>query len=144
VHVKATGVLLRPATEAEVAALEQAHRGGAEFELPGRSFNYAEPLREPGPGEIYVVAQPFIEFEGEGEHERWDGAEYHGRFVSTEHDATLDLLELVEDAKENLVDLFADMRIAGFDVSRWDVRAAPSAIVLDPALDARLAPRRRG
>jgi hypothetical protein len=103
-----------------------------------------EPLREPGPGEISVVALPFVEFEREGAHERWDGAEYHGRFVSTERDATMDLLELVEDAKENLVDLFADMRIAGFDVSLWDFRAAPSAIVLDPALDARLAPRRRG
>ncbi len=56
----------------------------------------------------------------------------------------MDLLELVEDAKADLVELFADMRMAGFDVSRWDFRAAPGAIVLDPALDARLAQRRRG
>ena len=42
------------------------------------------------------------------------------------------------------MELFADMRIADLDVSRWGFRAAPSAIVLEPALDARLAPRRRG
>ena len=110
-------MLLRPATDDEVAALEHARRRGGEFDLPGRSFSYAEPLRAPGPGEIYVVAQPFVEFEREGALERWDGAEYHGRFVSTERDATLDLLELVEDARENLVDLFADMRTARFDLS---------------------------
>jgi hypothetical protein len=70
--------------------------------------------------------------------------EYHGRLVHTDRDATMELLELVEDAKDDLVELFADMRIARFDVSRWDFRAAPSAIAVDPELDARLAPRRRG
>jgi hypothetical protein len=144
VQVKATGVLLRLATDEEVAALEHARRRGAELDLPGRSFSYAEPLREPAPNEVYIVAQSFAEFERGGAHEQWAGMEYHGQVIPVDRDATMELLELVKDARGDLVEIFADMRIARFDVSRWDFRAAPSAIVLDPSLDARLAPRRRG
>lgn len=72
------------------------------------------------------------------------GMEHHGHVIPVDRDATMELLELVEHARGDLVEIFADMRIARFDVSRWAFRAAPSTIVVDAALDARLAPRRRG
>jgi len=142
--VTATGVLLRLATEDEVAAIEGERRRGAEFDLPGRSHSYAAPLCDLQPGDAYVVAQSFVEFERDGSHERWDGMEYHGRSVPTDRDATLELLALVEEASEDLVDLFADMRIARLPISRGDFEAAPSRMVVTAELDARLAPRRRG
>ena len=50
----------------------------------------------------------------------------------------------MEEASEDLIELFADMRIARLPISRQDFLAAASQIVVTAELDALLAPRRRG
>jgi hypothetical protein len=145
VRVLGAGVLIRLATDDEAEAVEHA-RHGREFELrPSRSHFYVQPDRPLGEGEVYVVSQAFVDFARGGADERWVSFEHHGHRVSVVDDATLDLLRLAEDAAaEDLLDLLADMRIAGLGVSRWELMSAPRRIELAAELEARLAPLRRG
>jgi hypothetical protein len=128
VEIIGTGVTIRPASDAEVLA---ARRGRLE-----NSHN----LRH-GPvvlgDERYVVAQPFIEFRQDGVFQRWDGMEYHGRTLPLTRDPTSEVLAVVDDACDGLVDLLADMRIAGLKVARLELECAPRRIDLHPDLAAR-------
>jgi hypothetical protein len=63
--------------------------------------------------------------------------------VSVLEDATMALLAVVEETTEDLIDLLADMRIAGLGVSRWGLTSAPRRIELAAELQARPAPLRR-
>jgi hypothetical protein len=141
VTVHGTGVLIRLATADEVDAAERARRGlGFELEPP-RSFRGVAPERPPGEGEAYVVGQAFVEFD----EQRWTSAEHHGWHVPVANDATMELLELAEEvARDGLIDLLGDMRIAGLGVSRRELMSAPRRIDLAPELNARLAPLKRG
>jgi hypothetical protein len=142
VNVIGTGVTLRLPDQEELHAIERARAGG-EFELP-RSHSYTEGSL-PGPDEVYVVSQAFVEFAGDDGVQRWESYEHHGATLPTDRDATLELLQLAEDTAHDLVeDLLSDMRIAHLDVSRWAFVSAPRRYEVAPELEARLAPRRRG
>jgi hypothetical protein len=145
VRVLGTGVLIRLASEDEVRAVEQA-RHGRDFELePSRSFQFTEPDRPLAKSEVYVVSQTFVDFADEDDRERWGSYEHHAHSVSIVDDATMDLLALADEtASEGLVDLLADMRIAGLGVSRWELLSATRSIELAPELEVRLVPLRRG
>lgn len=144
VRVRATGVELRLATDAEAQAAAAA-RHGREFVLtPARSFVFSEPGRPLAEDEALVVGQAFVEFVHDGREDRWVSFEHHGHAVSTSSDATMELLHLADDSIEDLIDILGDMRIAGLGVSRWELMSAPRRIELDPELAERLAPLRRG
>lgn len=133
---------MRLPREDELRALEHARRGG-EFELD-RSHTYVHG-DSPAADEVYVVAQAFVEYTEGTDVQRWVSYEHHGHKVSMRHDATLELLELADEAAGDLIaDLLADMRIAGLGVSRWELVSAPRRIELASDLEARLAPLRRG
>jgi hypothetical protein len=142
--VVATGVLLRLATTEEVQAITEARRRGRPDPFVDRSYTCVPELREPSAGEAYVVMQAFVALRSASKLERVVGKEYHGRFVALDRDATLELLALAEEPRHELTEILGDMRIAGHAISRWDLLSAPHRIELDPELDARLAPRRRG
>lgn len=140
----ATGVLIRLATEAEVHAAKQAIRE-RQFDLePPRSFFFAgseHPLAE---DEVFVVGQAFTEFDVGSGAQTWHGSEHHGHRASMLVDATMDLLELAEEAVgDGLMDLLADMGIAGLEISRWQLMSAPCRIDLSLDLQSTLAPLRR-
>jgi len=144
VQVVGTGVLVRSATDDEIAAMDRA-RSGDDHALEGfPSYHYTE--NDPAPaGFVPVVTQAFVEFTRSGDVERWASFEHHGHSVPGDRDATLELLALVEEAVGDLrEDLFPDMRIDGLDVTRWEFNSAPRRLELAPELEARLAPLRRG
>jgi hypothetical protein len=142
--VHGAGVALRLATEDEVEALKRARHGRGLRLEPSRSHTYVERPQPLATDEVYVVSQAFVEFTDGGGTERWVSYEHHGHIVSVLSDATMELLELAGDAAEDLVDLLADMRIAGLGVTRWELMSAPRRIELTSDLEARLAPLRRG
>ena len=144
VRVRATGVGLRLATDAEAQAAAAA-RHGREFVLtPSRSFVFSEPDWPLAQDEALVVSQAFVEFVRDGREDRWVSFEHHGHAVSTSSDATMELLRLADDTVEDLIDILSDMRIAGLGVSRWELMSAPRRIELEPDVVERLAPLRRG
>jgi hypothetical protein len=139
VRVLGAGVEIRLATQDEVRAVEGARRGHGFALESGRSFRFLAPDRPLAKGEAYVVSRAFVDFVDEGVEERWGSAEHHGWRVSTIDDATIDLLNLAEEtADEGLLELLADMGIAGLGVSRWALMSAPRRIELDEELEARL------
>jgi hypothetical protein len=142
VNVIGTGVTLRLPDQEELQAIERARAGG-QFELP-RSHSYTEGP-PPGPHDIYVVSQAFVEFaDDEGVH-RWESFEHHGATLPTDRDAALELVQLADDTAHDLVeDLMSDMRIARLGVSRWEFVSAPRRYELASDLEAQLAPLRRG
>jgi hypothetical protein len=142
VNVIGTGVTLRLPDPEELQAIERTRAGG-EFELP-RSHSYTEGP-PPGPDEVYVVSQAFVEFADDDGVHRWGSYEHHGATLPTDRDATFELLQLAHDTARDLVeDLMSDMRIEGLSVSRWEFVSAPRRFELAPELEARLAPLRRG
>jgi hypothetical protein len=142
--VHGTGAALRLATDAEARAVAAA-AGGGEFSLtPPRSFAFAAPERPPGDDETLVVCQAFVDVDHRGVSHRCHGPEHHGQAVSTVHEASLDLLRLAGEAREDMLGILGDLRIAGMRVSRWQLMSAPSRIELEPDLARRLAPLRRG
>jgi hypothetical protein len=56
----------------------------------------------------------------------------------------LELLELAREPIDDRIDALADLRIAGIQVTRWQIFSAPSVIELDGELESQLAPLRRG
>ena len=140
----ATGVVIRLATQAEADAAEQSIRG-REFDLdPPRSFFFTEPDRPLAEDEVFVVAQAFVELDVETGVQTWHSAEHHGHRVSTRADPTMNLLALAEEAVgDGLIDLLADLGIAGFGISRWQLMSALRRIELAPDLQGTLAPLRR-
>jgi hypothetical protein len=137
VEIQATGIRIRAATDAELNAYRRS-RLCDELDLPG-SYRFLEsPVAAEGQ---YVVAQSFVEFRRDGEAERWDGTEYHGRTVPADGAATSALLAVAREAREDLTDLLGDMGIAGMHVTRWALLSAPHRIELDAALRERLSLR---
>lgn len=146
VRVLGTGVLIRLASDDEVQAVERA-RYGRDLELvPSRSYRGGGLYGPVAKNEVLVVSQAFVEFADGANEERWGSYEHHGHRLSVVRDATLELLLLAEETGgEDLVeDLLSDMRIAELGVSRWELMSAPRRIELEPELEARLAPLRRG
>jgi hypothetical protein len=143
--IHGAGVMIRLASTDEVEALERARLGRELVFEPSRSFRGVERDYASAEDGVYVVSQAFVEFSDAQGAQRWDSAEFHGLAVSPARDATLELLGLArETADEGLIELLADMRIAGLGVSRWAVMSAPRRIELEPDLEATLAPLRRG
>jgi hypothetical protein len=143
VEVLRTGARIRAATPDEVSAIEAARRGGEVVFNPSRSYSITlDTLVQDG--EIRVVSQAFAEFTDGGPPERWAGREYHGLTLPTRRDATLELLELAREPIDDRMDALADLRIAGIQVTRWQIFSAPSVIELDAGLESQLAPLRRG
>jgi hypothetical protein len=96
----------------------------------------AEPV--PG-GPLEVSAEVWVEVECDGERFRTGGQTALGELVLGE-DPTTPLIELALDQREtNLGDAFGDARIAGADVTRFEVYSAPFRVVLDEGLRAVLA-----
>jgi hypothetical protein len=139
VQIDGTGILMRLATEDESLALAQGTDLG---DVAGGSYEVRAPDHQPSSSEVDVVLKTFVEFRRDGRHERWEGFAYYGFRVPTDRDATLDLLKLAGEV--DLIDLLADLRIAGLGVSRWEFFSAPHRLELDAELDQRLAPRQRG
>ncbi|MDA0171829.1 hypothetical protein OJ998_22205 [Solirubrobacter taibaiensis] len=137
-------MLIRQATEDETRAVEGTLRG-REFMLePARSFVFAQPDRPRTDTEVFVVARAFVDFDDGSETETWTGSEHHGVSISVSEDATIQLLELAEEAAGyGLTELLAGIGIAGLGVSRWQLMSAPRRIDLAPDLLDRLAPLRR-
>jgi hypothetical protein len=136
--------VLRLATDDEVQAVALARHGRA-FDLePPRSYRFTELSHSAADDEVYVVSQAFVEFTDGGAPQRWASYEHHGHAVSVRRDVTVELLNLAGETAEDLVELLADMRIGGLDVSRWRLMSAPRRVELAPGLEARLAPLRRG
>lgn len=145
IQVRGTGVIVRLAIDDELRALTRAQRG-QDFDLePPRSYTYGEQSDAPQ-NDVYVVSEAFVEFAaaGDDDAQRWVGSEHHGHALSGSRDVTLELLALAEQATEDLVDLLAEMRIAGLGVTRWQIMSAPRRIELAASLEDRLAPLRRG
>ena len=94
-----TTVLLRAATEDESREVERAVRGGDFEPHPPRSYRLSVPERPLLDGELYVVAQTFVDFDDGQARQRWGGAESHGRRISLDDDATMDLLALAREAE---------------------------------------------
>jgi len=144
VAVTGTGVAVRLATHDEARAVESARRG-REVELePPRSYMFTVPDRPLADDEVYVVAEAFVEFSEDGKADRWTSYEHHGHVVPLDRDATLELLRAVDEASGDLIELLSDMRIADMAVSRWQIMSAPRRIELEPELERRIAPLRRG
>ena len=139
--VLGTGVALRAATEEEAHAVAAALRDEPYELLPPRSFMMESPDAPPGDDGVLIVATAFVDL---SDRERWTSYEHHGHVVSADRDASLELLRLAADVADDLIDLLADLRIAGTGVSRWALLSAPRRIELAPDLAARLAPLRRG
>lgn len=139
-----TVVLLRAADPDETRQIEHAVKGGDFEPHPPRSYRLSVPERPLLDGELYVVARTFVDFDDGRGRQRWGGAEHHGLRVSLADDATIDLLALAREAEdEGLIELLADMGIAGLAVTRWALMSAPRRYELAPELFARLAPLRR-
>jgi hypothetical protein len=132
------------ATDDEVEALKRAQHGRALRLEPTRSYRHVERPWPLGTNEVYVVSQAFVEFTDGGATQRWVSDEHHGHAVSVLRDATMDLLAIAGETADDLVDLLAEMRIAGLGVTRWELMSAPRRIELASDLEARLAPLRRG
>jgi hypothetical protein len=143
VEVLRTGARIRAATPDEVSAIAAARRGGEVVFNPSRSYSITldTPVED---GDIRVVSQAFADFTDGEPPERWVGREYHGLTLPTRRDATLELLELAREPINDRIDALADLRIAGIQVTRWQIFSAPSVIELDAALESQLAPLRRG
>jgi hypothetical protein len=144
VRVLGAGVCIRLATETEAEAVEGARHGRDLVPEPSGSYRYREPDRPLAHGEVYIVSQAFVDIASGVIEDRWESYEHHGDRVSTLEDATLPLLAIADKTAEDLIELLGDMRIAGLDVSRWELMSAPRRVELGPELEARLAPRRRG
>ena len=139
-----TGVVIREATAEETSAIARARAGG-KFDLGSpRSYSLMFRPDPPSDDETYIVGQTFVEYSVAGETGRWVASEHHGAVVSLRDDETLALLALARDVAEDRIDLLADLRIADVGVSRWQIMGAPFHIELDPELEKRLAPLRRG
>jgi catechol 2,3-dioxygenase-like lactoylglutathione lyase family enzyme len=94
--------------------------------------------------EVSVVAQAFVELDVDGTPDRLEGHTHTGERVSMRSDASVELLRLAREHRDDVIDLLADMGIGGWKVSRWELMSAPHRIELAPELRARLAPLRRG
>lgn len=60
-------------------------------------------------------------------------------WIRTDEDPTTALIAVAHANHEFLGEVVGDMRMAGHDVTRWEVLAAPFAVHLEPALADRLA-----
>lgn len=139
--VRGTGVALRAATDEEIQAATAARHGLSYALGPAVSFMMATPDPPPGPDDVMIVAQAFVDL---SDGQRWTSYEHHGHAVPGARDASLELLRLAADVVDDLTDLLGDLRIAGTGVSRWALFSAPRRIELADDLAARLAPLRRG
>jgi catechol 2,3-dioxygenase-like lactoylglutathione lyase family enzyme len=93
---------------------------------------------------VGAVLETFAELEVDGRRDRWGGHELRGHELPTGRDASLELLEMADEAYRAITLVLADIRIAGYEVSRWELMSAPRRIELAPELRARLGPLRRG
>ncbi len=132
--------MIRQATEEETRAVERALRGH-EFVLePPRSVVFAQPDGPRTDTDVFVVAYTFVDLDDGSKTQTWTGTEHHGVSISVGEDATIELLELAEEAAGyGLTELLAATGIAGLGVSRWQLMSAPHRIDLAPDLLDRLA-----
>jgi hypothetical protein len=144
VEVQRTGVVIRAATPEEAAAIAGARRGHDVVLKPRRSYTFDEQRDAPGEDDIRVVSQAFVEFTLSGNADRWVGPEHHGVSLAARRDATLELLDLARETLDDRIDLLSDLRIAGLDVTRWQIFSAPCVIELASGLVSKLVPLRRG
>ena len=111
---------------------------GLEADLdPPRSYRF-EGVGGPLDG-VFAVSQTFVEFEAEGSVQRWGSYEHHGNRVPVSWSATSALLEIADQTwSEGIMDLHGDLKMHGFQVSRWQLVSAPRRIELDDRLRADL------
>jgi hypothetical protein len=102
-------------------------------------------------GEVVLVrARAFVDLEFDDGRQRWHGNERHVS-VELDRDPTNQLMDVVDDERRDLLNLYADIAHGGdIDVTRWEFYGAPFHINLSKELEARLAgawqprpPRRR-
>ncbi len=132
-----TGVRIRLAGDREVLAVRKWNNGFEATLEPPRSYRF-DGIGGPPDG-VFVVSRTFVEFDAEGTVERWVSYEDHGTRVPVSSSATSALLGIAEETwAEGIADLHGDLKMGGFDVSRWQLVSAPRRIELDEDLRARL------
>lgn len=86
-------------------------------------------------GEVaFVDAEGFVDLEIERERQRWTKGDWSMAAVELDRDPTNQLLELVEQERTNFFGIQYDIAYGELDITRWELRAAPFHIELDPKL----------
>ena len=135
VQVLATGVALSLATADEILVIRRLD-AGLSVDL-AFAYRFAGG-RKPDQGEAYAVAQGFVEFEADGDDHQWVGSRHLGAIVPL-RDPSLDLLVIADHAwADDALGLLADMRIAGYRVTRWAFMSAPHRLEVDEPLASRI------
>jgi hypothetical protein len=133
--VVATGVLLSLLAEADRAVAE--FIAAEKSRDPQSAGAWREDLSAFRRGEvIFVVGMAWADVEHEGHRSRWQ-QHVAGPFTVRRQRSTRSLLHAAAATEDgNMAAILSDAGHAGWNLTRWQIAAAPRHIELDPALEA--------
>jgi hypothetical protein len=92
---------------------------------------------------VWVAVQVFAVVERRSGADRIGGTMFGPVEVDATRDPTNDLIGAAYSARDHLGTLYGDLRIAGLNVDRWELYAAPFRVVLDERAESLLRPLMR-